>query len=63
MPPSCVCPVYTSWLLVKQGNGPRVTMGDLSISHCALRDSDRHVFSSGTYVGELSPRMSVAPVL
>lgn len=43
--------------------GLRVTMGDLSISHCALQDSDRHVFSSGTYVGELSPRMSVAPVL
>lgn len=60
----CLChrPVYlayTSWFFVKQGNGLRVSF---SISPRALQDSDRHVFSSGTHVGEVSPRMSVAPV-
>lgn len=65
----CLChhPVYlayTSWFLVKHGNGLRVSFskGVLSISPRALQDSDRRVFSSGTHVGEVSPRMSVAPV-
>lgn len=49
---------------MKQGNGLRISFskGVLSISPRALQDSARHVFSSGTHVGEVSPRMSVAPV-
>lgn len=67
MPSVCVYLAYTtSWFLVKQGNGLRVSFNNGCPQHLTphvLQDSDRHVFSSGTHVGEVSPRMSVAPVL